>query len=162
MIEPSVYIPQAEFWNCQLPASADAGEWAIVSASMIEDGHNCLWLMNFPHTSLAGGSMYAFQLPGVIPRVGDPNGPPPPEAQRNFGGLPGPDSRLLFLKCIRDPSFSPPWITRAQYEAEMARRKAQRQSTEAPEAAQGASPSLRGRPSTTSRTISRARSASSG
>jgi len=129
MIEPTVYIPQAEFWNCQLPAPADAGQWAIVSADMIEDGHNCLWLMNFPHTSLAGGSMYAFKLPSVIPRVGDPNGPPPPEAQRNFGGLPGPDSRLLFLKCIRDPKQLQPTMDhmRAQYEAEMARRKAQRQ-----------------------------------
>jgi hypothetical protein len=66
-IEPSVYIRQAKFWNCQLPAPADAGEWAILSANMIEDGHNCLWFMNFPHTSLAGGSMYAFQVRGVIP-----------------------------------------------------------------------------------------------
>ena len=129
LIEPSVYIPQAEFWNCQLPAPSDAGQWAVVSANMIEDGHNCLWLLNFPHTPLAGGSMYAFQLPSVIPQIGDPNGPPPAEAQRNFGGFPGPDSRLIFLNCIRDPNQIQPTLDhmRAQYEAEMARRKAERQ-----------------------------------
>jgi len=71
---------------------------------MIEDGHNCLWLMNFPHTALAGGSMYALQLPSVIPPVGDPTGPPPPTARRNFGGFPGPDSRVIFLSCLRDPT----------------------------------------------------------
>jgi dolichyl-phosphate-mannose-protein mannosyltransferase len=128
MIEPTVFVPQAKFWNCQLPAPTDAGQWAIVSASMIADGHNCLWLLNYPHTAFAGGSMYAFQLPNVIPRVGDPAGPPPPEAQRNFGGFPGPDTRLIFLKCIRDPNQLQPTMDemRAQYEAEMARRKAQR------------------------------------
>lgn len=95
---------------------------------MIEDGHKCVWLLNFPHTPLAGGSMYAFQLPSVLPTVGDPNGPPPPKAQRNFGGLPGPDSRLIFLK-IRDPDQLQPTMDhmRAQYEAEMARRRTQRQ-----------------------------------
>jgi hypothetical protein len=127
-IEPTVYVPQAQFWNCQLPAPSDAGQWAIVSASMIEDGHNCLWLLNFPQVALAGGSMYAFLLPSVIPQVGDPSGPPPPEAQRNLGGFPGPDSRLIFLNCLRDPAQLQPTMdnARAQLEAEMAKRKAQR------------------------------------
>jgi hypothetical protein len=129
LIEPSVYVPQAEFWNCQLPRPADAGQWAIVSANMIEDGHNCLWLLNFPHVSLAGGSMYAFELPAVIPQVGDFGGPPPPESQRNFGGFPGSDSRLIFLNCIRDPNQLQPTMDgmRAQYEAGSAKRGAQRQ-----------------------------------
>jgi len=129
LIEPSVYVRQAEFWNCQLPRTADAGQWAIVSANMIEDGHNCLWLLNFPHTSLAGGSMYAFRLPSVIPQIGDLGGPPPPEAQRNFGGFPGPDSRLIFLNCVRDPNQLQPTMDhmRAQYEAETAKRRAQGQ-----------------------------------
>ena len=120
LIEPSVYVSQAEFWNCQLPESGDAGQMAIVSASMIEEGHNCLWLLNFPHTVLAGGSMYAFQLPDVLPRVGDPNGPPPPEAFRNFGGIPGPDTRLIFLKCVRDPKQLQPTMDamRAEWEAQ--------------------------------------------
>ena len=87
---------------------------------MIEEGHNCLWLLNFPHTVLAGGSMYAFQLPDVLPRVGDPNGPPPPEAFRNFGGIPGPDTRLIFLKCVRDPKQLQPTMDamRAEWEAQ--------------------------------------------
>src|SRR5207248_5445584 len=39
--EPEVYAPKAQFWNCQEPARSDAGKWAVVSAGMIEDGHNC-------------------------------------------------------------------------------------------------------------------------
>lgn len=126
--EPTVYVPQAQFWNCQLPSPSDAGQWAIVSASMIEDGHNCLWLLNFPHLALAGSSMYAFRLPGVLPQVGDPAGPPPASALRNFGGVPGPDIRLIFLNCIRDPKQLQPTMDnmRVQYEAEVAKRKAQR------------------------------------
>jgi len=129
VIEPSVYVPQAEFWNCQLPVPADAGQWAIVSSSMLVDGHNCLWLMNYPHEVLAEGSMYAFQLPKVIPPAGDPAGPPPPEVQRNFGGIPGPDPRWIFLKCVRDPHQLQPTMDTmmAQFKAEMARRKAARQ-----------------------------------
>jgi hypothetical protein len=50
---------------------------------------------------------------------------PPPEAQRNFAGLPGPDSWLIFLNCIRDPNQLQPTIDhmRAQYEAEAAKRR---------------------------------------
>lgn len=127
--DPTVYVPQAEFWNCQAPSPSDGGRLAIVSAGMFEDGHNCHWLLNYPKTPLAGGSMYAIQLPNVIPPVGDPAGPPPPAAHRNLGGLPGPDNRLIFLDCIRDPNQLQPTMDhmRAQYEAEMARRKAARQ-----------------------------------
>jgi len=127
-VEPARYIPQARFWNCQLPSSSDAGQWAIVSANMLEDGHNCVWLLHYPHTPIARGSMWAFQLPSVIPPVGDPAGPPPPELQRNFAGMPGPDSRPIFLNCIRDPNQMAPTMEywRAQYEAEMAKRRSQR------------------------------------
>jgi hypothetical protein len=128
-IEPSVYVPQAQFWNCQLPTPSDAGQWAIVSAALIQDFHNCVWLLKFPHEALAGGSMYAFQLPSVIPPVGDPAGPPVPEAQRNWGfGKPGLDTRLIFLNCLRDPRQLQPTMDnmRAQYEAEKARREALR------------------------------------
>lgn len=104
-IDVTVYIPQGQFWNCQTPAPADAGQWAIVSASMLEDGHNCVWLLNFPHQALAGGSMYAFQLPTVIPPVGDPSGPPPESAWHQFGGIPmgRPDTRSVFLGISLDP-----------------------------------------------------------
>jgi len=128
-IEPKVYVPQAEVWNCQLPSPADAGQWVIISLSMIVDGHNCTWLLHYPHTEIAGGSMYVLQLPNVIPPEGDPAGPPPPEAHRNLGGMPGPDNRLIFLNCIRDPKLLQPTMDnmRAQYEAEMAKRRAARE-----------------------------------
>jgi hypothetical protein len=102
--EPTVYVPQAEFWDCQKPAPADAGQWAIVSASMIEDGHNCVWLMNYPHEPLAGGSMYAFELPAAIPAAGASGGPPLPADYHTFGGTPRDiDFRLMFYNLVRDP-----------------------------------------------------------
>lgn len=104
--DPTTYVSQAKFWNCQEAVPTDGGQWAIVSASLIEDGHNCHWLLNFPHEAIAAGSMYAFQLPPVIPAAGDPSGPPPASAYHNFGGMSFPgvsDSRLLFLNCERDP-----------------------------------------------------------
>jgi hypothetical protein len=103
--DPTVYVRGAQFWNCQQPAPSDAGRWAVVSASMIEDGHNCLWLMNYPHADLAGGSMYALQLPSVIPPAGTPGGPPLPAAYKTFGGTPaGMDFRQIFYNCSVDPS----------------------------------------------------------
>jgi 4-amino-4-deoxy-L-arabinose transferase-like glycosyltransferase len=113
--EPEVYVPEAQFWNCQEPASADAGQWAVVSAGMIEDGHNCLWLMQYPHETLAGGSMYGFRLPDLIPAPGAPGGPPLPVDWHNFGGVPiQEDARLLFLNCIRDPRQLQPTLDRLQ------------------------------------------------
>ena len=115
--EPSVYVPQAQFWNCQDPGLSDAGQWAVVSAGMIQDGHNCLWLMKYPHEPLAGGSMYSFRLPAAIPAAGSPGGPPLPADWRNFGGFPGPkDMRLMFLNCIRDPQQLQPTLDRIQAE----------------------------------------------
>jgi hypothetical protein len=101
--DPRIYTPQAEFWNCQVPVASDAGQWAFVSAGMIEDGQNCVWLLHYPHQALAGGSMYAFQLPAVIPPVGDPAGPPPVSEYRNWGGAPI-DIREIFMKCVLDPN----------------------------------------------------------
>jgi hypothetical protein len=128
-IDPAVYVMEGQFWDCQAPQAADAGQWAVVSAGMIEDGANCLWLLNYPHVPLAGGGMYAFQLPAVIPPVGDPMGPPPIETHRNLGGAPGPDLRLIFLKCIRDPNQLQPtmdWMMH-RYQEEGAKRKAERE-----------------------------------
>jgi 4-amino-4-deoxy-L-arabinose transferase-like glycosyltransferase len=109
--EPSVYVPEARFWNCQEAAPEDGGQWAIVSANMIEDSHNCVWLLRFPHEALAGGSMYAFELPGVIPPAGTPGGPPLPENYHKFAHIPLPgDGRLMFLDSIRDPQqLQPTW-----------------------------------------------------
>jgi len=75
---------------------------AIVSASNIADGSNCLWLMNYPQQALAGGGMYAIQLPETIPAAGSPAGPPLPDAYRYFAGFPL-DSRPIFMSCIREP-----------------------------------------------------------
>jgi hypothetical protein len=110
--EPTVYVPEARFWNCQEAVPADGGQWAIVSANMIEDSHNCLWLLRFPHEALAGGSMYAFELPGVIPPAGTPGGPPLPENYPPVRHtLLFPETlRLMFLNCIRDPQqLQPTW-----------------------------------------------------
>jgi Dolichyl-phosphate-mannose-protein mannosyltransferase len=128
--EPTVYVPQAQLWNCQSPSPSDGGQWAVVSADMIEDSHNCVWLLHYPHQALAAGSMYVFQLPAVIPPVGDPGGPPLVSAFHYFG-MPTPDGsdgRLIFLNCVRDPNQLQPTLDHmmAAYQAEMAKRRAQR------------------------------------
>lgn len=109
--DPTVYVPEAKFWNCQEAAAADGGEWAIVSANLIQESHNCLWLLHYPHQAIGGGSMYAFQLPATIPPAGTPNGPPLPENFHKFAGTPFPgDIRLIWLDCIRDPrQLQPTW-----------------------------------------------------
>jgi len=109
--EPTVYVPQAQFWNCQVATPQDGGQWAIVSADLIEDSHNCTWLLRYPHEALAGGSMYAFQLPGEIPPAGTAGGPPLPENYREFASIPlSGDGRLMFLNPIRDPQqLQPTW-----------------------------------------------------
>ena len=130
--DPRVYVPEAQFWNCQQPASEDGGQWAVVSANMIEDSHNCLWLLRFPHQPLAGGSMYAFQLPTVVPPAGTLGGPPLPEEYHKLAGLPFPgDARLLWLNCIRDPQQLQPTLDRIQamMQAEMEKRKSKSNST---------------------------------
>ena len=78
--EPTAYVPQAQLWSCQEPSTADGGQWAVVSAGSIADAHNCLWLLRHPQqiVTLAGGSMYAIQLPQIIPAAGTPDGPPCP------------------------------------------------------------------------------------
>jgi hypothetical protein len=128
-LDPTVYVPEAEFWDCQTPSPNDAGQLAVVSASMIEDGANCTWLLNYPYAPLAAGSMYVVQLPSVIPAVGDPAGPPPPEAHRNFGGAPGGDVRPIFLKCIRDPNQLQPTMDAmvARFREYQAKHKAERE-----------------------------------
>lgn len=122
-IDTTVYVPNSVFWNCQTPAPSDAGQWAVVSASMIEDAHNCLWLMQFPHTAIAAGGMYAFQLPNVFPPVGAPNGPPLPSARREIPGPPGMDGRVIFLRCIHDPNQLKPTMDAVMAEYEASRKK---------------------------------------
>jgi hypothetical protein len=67
--------------------------------------------MSYPHEVLAGGSMYAVQLPEIIPAAGTPGGPPLPENYRYFGGFPM-DTRPIFVGCIRDPEQIEPTIVK--------------------------------------------------
>jgi hypothetical protein len=101
--EPYAYVPQAVPWDCQQPAAQSGGQWAVVSANYMEDAGNCFWLMQYPHQVLAGGSMYAFQLPATFPAAGKPSGPPLPADYRYLGGAREFDPRSTFLRCIRDP-----------------------------------------------------------
>jgi hypothetical protein len=122
--EPTPYVPQAEIWSCQEASASDGGQWAVVSAGSIADAHNCLWLIRYPHQVLAGGSMYAFQLPQVIPPPAAPGGPPLPEAYRYLGGMGmmG-DPRTIFLNVIRDPTQLQPTVDRMMAVAAAAQKK---------------------------------------
>jgi 4-amino-4-deoxy-L-arabinose transferase-like glycosyltransferase len=104
--DPTVTVPQSEVWDCQRPTAADDGQWAVVSANMIMDGHNCVWLMQYSHQPLAGGSMYAVHLPEHIPAAGSLGGPPLPSAFHEFAGAPF-DMRGLFLDLIHHPEKLP-------------------------------------------------------
>jgi hypothetical protein len=111
--DPTVVVPQSEFWDCQRATPAENGEWAVVSASMIMDGHNCVWLMQYPNQPLAGGSMYAVHLPEHIPAAGSAGGPPLPSAFREFGGARF-DLRAFLLDVIRHPERLPQAIEEMQ------------------------------------------------
>jgi len=113
--DPTVYVPQAQVWDCQEPSDSDANQWAVVSASMIKDGHNCSWLLQYPHEPIAKGSMYAFQLPVSIPAIGSPGGPPAPEDRRNIGGAPKEANfSVILYNCIRDPQQLQPTMDHFQ------------------------------------------------
>ena len=42
--DPAVYVPEAKLWNCQKVVPEDGGQWAFVSANLIQESHNCIWL----------------------------------------------------------------------------------------------------------------------
>ncbi len=104
--DPTVTVPQSEFWDCQRATAADDGQWAVVSASMIMDGHNCVWLLQYSHEAFAGGSMYAVHLPEHIPPAGRLGGPPLPATFREFGGAPF-DMRVFFMDINHHPEKLP-------------------------------------------------------
>jgi 4-amino-4-deoxy-L-arabinose transferase-like glycosyltransferase len=109
--DPTDSVPRARLWNCQTPAPADAGQWVAVSANFILDAHNCVWLMDYPHEALGGGSMYAVQLPAPIPAAGSPGGPPLPPAQRQFMGA-AIDMRFFFIDLTNHPEKIVPYIAK--------------------------------------------------
>ncbi|MBZ5620093.1 MAG: glycosyltransferase family 39 protein [Acidobacteriia bacterium] len=100
--ESTAFVPQSRLWDCQAPSDADAGLWAVVSANEILDAHNCIWLMEYPHEPLAGGSMFAVHLPATIPPCRAPGGPPPIEARKLFLGFPF-EMRQVFQGLFRRP-----------------------------------------------------------
>jgi 4-amino-4-deoxy-L-arabinose transferase-like glycosyltransferase len=111
--DPTVTVAQSEVWDCQRPTAADDGQWAVVSANMIMDGHNCVWLMQYSHQPLAGGSMYAVHLPEHIPPAGSLGGPPLPSAFHEFAGAPF-DMRGLLLDLIHHPEKLPQAVQEMQ------------------------------------------------
>ena len=104
--DPTVFVPRAHVWNCQTPGPEDSGQWIALSANMILDGHNCAWLMQYPHEALAGGSMYAVHLYAQIPAAGRPGGPPLPSSFRQFAGAPF-DIQGLFRHLYQHPNDLP-------------------------------------------------------
>jgi hypothetical protein len=122
-------VPGARLWDCQKPEERDRGQWVVVSGSMILDGHYCPWLLGYPREEIAGGSMYAFQLPAVIPRAGSPGGPPLPAQFRQFGGMQADfDGRAMFVRLSEHPDQIPGTMAKfqAQYDQEQAKAKARR------------------------------------
>lgn len=125
--DPTVYVPQSELWNCQHPTPADAGRWVVVSANMFMDGHNCPWLLQYPRESLAGGSMYAIQLPERVSEQGTPTGPPLSSDTREIGGGPY-DMRPSFLDYTFHPEKLPQAMKEMQEKYEAARKAREHQS----------------------------------
>ena len=119
------YVPQALPWDCQQPAAHDGGQWAVVSANYMEESANCVWLLQYPHQVLAGGSMYAVQLPQIIPAAGQPGGPPLPADYHYFAGMHREDfdARAIFWNCSRDPQQLQPTMDHMQAMMENARKK---------------------------------------
>src|SRR5215472_18707380 len=52
----TVWVSEAQLRNRQKPTDEDAGKWVTLSANLILDGHNCAWVMQYPHQPLAGGT----------------------------------------------------------------------------------------------------------
>jgi hypothetical protein len=112
--EATPYITQATQWNCQQPTANDGGLWAVVSANYIAESRNCGWLMSYPHETLAGGSMFAFELPLIIPAAGEDGGPPLPANYRYLGGNKDFDPLIIFGTCVRDPQQLQPTVDHFQ------------------------------------------------
>ncbi len=108
MSYPTREIPGSQMWNCQTPQANDGGQIVVVSANFILDSHNCPWLTRLPSEEIAGGSMYAFQLPATIPPAGAPGGPPVPSQFRQIGGIPiERDTRALMIGLSENPDGIP-------------------------------------------------------
>ena len=100
--DPTLVVPEIRLWDCQSPTEQDAGHWVVVTGSSIREDHNCGYLEQYPHESLAGGGFYAFQMPAAIPPAGAPGGPPAVSQRRPIFGLPV-DIRAWMLNVEQHP-----------------------------------------------------------
>jgi hypothetical protein len=122
--EPGAYVPEAKQWSCQQPAANDGGQWAAVSANFMMESGNCIWLLQYPHQMLGGGSMYVVQLPANVPAAGGIGGPPLPADFRYFAGVSkNVDPREIFAKCIRDPEQLQPTLDKFAEQMQESKKK---------------------------------------
>jgi hypothetical protein len=123
-IDTAAFVPGSQLWDCQYPAAEDAGQWVVVSADMIVDSHNCTWLMQYPNQVLAGGAMYAVQLPPEIPAAGTPGGPPAGDFRMLFQNFYR-EPRILYQDLVRNPDKLSDFIQqmRAQWQAQAEKRR---------------------------------------
>ena len=98
----SARVANARPWDCQAPADSDAGRQVFLSANLLLDAENCEWVLRYPHEPVAAGSMYAVQLPPVIPPAGNPGGPPSAAERRMFLSAPM-DIRPIFREVSQHP-----------------------------------------------------------
>ncbi|MGA8152255.1 MAG: hypothetical protein WB952_14980 [Terriglobales bacterium] len=112
---PMLWMTLSLGFTLYIYGSRLGGQWAVVSANFMEDSGNCVWLMQYSHQVLAGGSMYAVHLPQILPPAGQPGGPPLPADYRYFAGMPKDlDTRSIFMTCVRDPQQLQPTMDRFQ------------------------------------------------
>ncbi len=125
--DPAESVPGAYIWDCQQPKADEAGHWEIVSADEIVDQHDCAWLLSYPRDEIAGGSMYAVQLPNPLPADGAAGGPPAAEQRRSWLGfeVEGGDFRAVAVSMERHPETIPQVLAamQAQYEEQMKKAK---------------------------------------
>jgi hypothetical protein len=104
--DPTLVVPEAQIWDCQVPTDRDAGQWVAVTAVSILENHDCGYLQQYPHQQLAGGAFYVFKLPSPIPSAGTPGGPPLPSERRIMWEMPF-DLRAWAVDVERHPERLP-------------------------------------------------------
>ena len=104
--DPSLVVPEAQTWDCQVPNDWDAGHWVAVTAVSILENHNCAYLQRYPHEQLASGAFYVFKLPAPIPAAGTAGGPPVASQRKVIFGMPF-DLRAWAVNVERHPERLP-------------------------------------------------------
>jgi hypothetical protein len=104
--DPSLVVPEAQIWDCQVPNDRDAGHWVAVTAVSILENHNCAYLQQYAQEQLAGGAFYVFKLPMPIPAAGTAGGPPVASQRKVIFGMPF-DLRAWAVNVERHPERLP-------------------------------------------------------